>query len=66
MSATATTGEGGNTTESGAFLMSDLMALALAALPFVLFVLLIVETFRDRPTAADGLPVDLFHRSFGA
>lgn len=47
-------------------LMSELFALVLASLPFLLFALLLVETFRDAPTASDGLPVDLFHRSYGA
>jgi hypothetical protein len=47
-------------------LMSELFALVLASLPFLLFALLLVETFRDAPTAGDGLPVDLFHRSYGA
>ena len=46
--------------------MPDLFALVLASLPFILFVLLVVETFRNTPTAGDGLPIDLFHRSFGA
>jgi hypothetical protein len=46
--------------------MPELLAVLLASLPFILFVLLVVETFRNTPTAADGLPIDLFHRSFGA
>jgi hypothetical protein len=45
--------------------MSDLIAIAIAALPFMVFVALVVETFRNVPSAGDGLPVDLFHRSFG-
>lgn len=46
--------------------MPELFAVVLAALPFILFVLLVVETFRNTPSAGDGVPVDLFHRSFGA
>ncbi len=46
--------------------MPDLTAVVLTSLPFILFVLLVIETFRNTPTAGDGQPVDLFHRSFGA
>jgi hypothetical protein len=54
------------TTESGVSDMPDLFAVVLASLPFILFALLVVETFRDAPSAGDGLPIDPFHRSFGA
>jgi hypothetical protein len=46
--------------------MPDLIAVVLASLPFILFAILLIETFRNTPTASDGLPVDIFHRSFGA
>jgi hypothetical protein len=46
--------------------MPDLLAILLASLPFVVFVVLVIETFSTTPTGADGLPVDLLHRSFGA
>ena len=46
--------------------MPDLFAVALASLPFILFVLIVLETFRNTPSAGDGQPVDLFQRSFGA
>ena len=46
--------------------MPDLFALVLASLAFILLVLLVIETFRNTPSAGDGQPVDLFHRSFGA
>lgn len=46
--------------------MPELFAVVLASLPFILFLLLVVETFRNTPSAGDGLPVDLLHRSFGA
>lgn len=46
--------------------MPELFAVVLASLPFILLVLLVIETFRYTPTAGDGLPIDLFHRSFGA
>lgn len=46
--------------------MPDLFAVVLASLPFIVFVLLVIETFRTTPSAVDGQPVDLFRRSFGA
>jgi hypothetical protein len=46
--------------------MPDLFAVVLASLPFILFAVLVIETFRNTPNASDGLPIDLFHRSFGA
>jgi hypothetical protein len=46
--------------------MPELFAVVLASLPFILFVVLVVETFRNTPSASDGLPIDVFHRSFGA
>jgi hypothetical protein len=46
--------------------MPALIAVVLASLPFILFALLLIETFRNTPSASDGLPVDIFHRSFGA
>jgi hypothetical protein len=46
--------------------MSDLIAIALASLPILVFAALVIETFRSTPTAGDGLPVDLLRRSFGA
>jgi hypothetical protein len=46
--------------------MPELFAVVLASLPFVLFVALLIETFRNAPSADDGVSVDLFHRTFGA
>jgi uncharacterized protein YoxC len=46
--------------------MPDLIAVVLASIPFIVFVLLIIETFRSTSSDADMFPVDLFRRSFGA
>lgn len=46
--------------------MSDFIAIALASLPMLAFVALIVETFRASRSEAEVPPVDLFHRAYGA
>ena len=46
--------------------MSEFFAIALASLPMLAFVALIVETFRASRSDADLPPVDLFHRAYGA
>jgi hypothetical protein len=59
-------GQGGAISYQERAAMPDLFAVVLASLPFILFVLLVIETLRNTPSAGEGLPIDLFHRSFGA
>jgi hypothetical protein len=46
--------------------MSEVIAIALASLPILAFITLIVETFRASRSEAELPPVDLFHRAYGA
>jgi hypothetical protein len=47
--------------------MTDLIALILAAVPLVAFVVLIVESIRVGTGAAGGPPpIDLLYRAYGA
>jgi hypothetical protein len=46
--------------------MSELIALALASLPLLAFVALVVETLRVGRGAANYPPADLLYRAYGA
>ena len=46
--------------------MSEFIALALASLPLLAFVALVVETLRVGTSAATYPPADLLYRAYGA